>query len=73
MVGPEDLVGDVTGEVEKDGDVLVLRRIRVRYKLRVPDGVRDTVERVREFHADRCPVARSIRGAIDVQTEVDYQ
>jgi hypothetical protein len=25
-VGPEDLVGEVTGEIEKDGSVLVLRR-----------------------------------------------
>jgi organic hydroperoxide reductase OsmC/OhrA len=72
VLHPDDLVGDVTGEVEKDGRVLVLRRIHVTYKLRVPSEVRATVERVREAHADKCPVARSIKGAIDVTTAVKY-
>lgn len=72
MLEPDDLVGEVTGEVEKDGRVLVLRRIHVIYKLRVPHDVRDKVERVLELHADRCPVARSIKGAIDVTTAVQY-
>ena len=73
MVGPEDLVGEVTGEIEKDGSVLVLRRIHVRYKLRMPGDARETAERVHEMHADRCPVARSIKGAIEVSTEVVYE
>ena len=73
MVGPEDLVGDVIGEIEKDGSVLVLRRIHVRYRLRVPDDARETAERVHAMHADRCPVARSIKGAIEVTTEVQYE
>ena len=63
------------GEVEKDGGVLVIRRIHVHYKLRVPDpdAVRDTVARVLEMHADRCPVARSLKGAIEITTEVGFQ
>jgi uncharacterized OsmC-like protein len=65
----------VVGEVEKDGGVLVIRRIHVNYKLHVPnpDEVRDTVARVLEMHIDKCPVARSIKGAIEVTTDVEYQ
>jgi uncharacterized OsmC-like protein len=65
----------VVGEVEKDGGVLVIRRIHVNYKLSVPnpDEVRDTVARVLEMHIDKCPVARSIKGAIEVTTEVEFQ
>ena len=65
----------MVGEVEKDGGVLVIRRIHVNYKLRVPnpDEVRDTVARVLEMHVDKCPVARSIKGAIEVTTEVEFQ
>ena len=63
----------MVGEVEKDGDVLVLRRVHVKYKLRVSQEVRDTVARVLEMHADKCPVARSIKGAIEVTTEVEFQ
>jgi uncharacterized OsmC-like protein len=72
-VGPDDLVGEVTGEIEKDGSVLVLRRVHVTYRLRVPDDAREKVDRALKTHADMCPVARSIKGAIEVTTEVDYQ
>ncbi len=73
MVGPEDLTGEVVGCIEKDGKVLVLRRVHVTYRLRAPGADRDTVERVRAAHADSCPVARSIKGAIGVTTEVKYR
>ncbi len=65
----------MVGEVEKDSGVLVIRRIHVNYKLRVPDPdeVRDTVARVLEMHADKCPVARSLKGAIEVTTAVEFQ
>ncbi len=65
----------MVGDVEKDGGVLVLRRIHVNYKLRVPepDEVRDTVTRVLEMHVDKCPVARSFKGAIEVTTAVAFQ
>ena len=65
----------MVGEVEKDSGVLVIRRIHVNYKLRVPDPdeVRDTVARVLEMHADKCPVARSLKGAIEVTMAVEFQ
>ena len=59
------------GEVEKDGKVLVIKRIHVTYTLRgVPDEDVETVDRVHGFHADYCPVARSIRDSIDITTRV---
>ncbi len=65
----------MVGDVEKDGGVLVLRRIHVNYKLQVPepDEVRETVARVLEMHVDKCPVARSFKGAIEVTTAVEFQ
>jgi organic hydroperoxide reductase OsmC/OhrA len=51
--------------------VLVIRRITVRYRLGVPEGRREDVERVHSFHARFCPVARSLEGAIDVRTELE--
>ena len=65
----------MVGEIEKDDGVLVIRRIHVNYKLHVPDPdeVRDTVARVLEMHVDKCPVARSLKGAIDVTTAVEFQ
>ena len=67
------LVGDVTGEIEKDGSVLVVKRIHVDYRLRgVSDEDRPTVDRVLGFHADKCPVARSISPQIEITTAVVY-
>ena len=49
----------------------MIKRIHVRYHLRVNDNADlATVERVHAFHADKCPVARSIRDAIAISTEV---
>jgi len=49
----------------------VIKRIHVRYLLRVAaDADLAVVERVHGFHADKCPVARSIGAAIASSTEL---
>jgi len=65
----------VVGEVEKEGGILVIRRIHVKYKLYVPnpDEVRDTVARVVKMHVDKCAVARSLKGAIEITTELEFR
>ena len=50
----------------------MLRRIHAAYTLTVtPEVDRSTVERVLGFHAGYCPVARSIRDAIDITTSLE--
>jgi len=56
--------------VEKEEGVLVIRRIHVTYRLRADEEDRETVERVHEMHAAKCPVYRTLSGCIDVTTEV---
>lgn len=49
----------------------MIKRIRVRYQLGVDVGAdRAVVDRVHGFHAERCPVARSIGAAIEITTEL---
>ena len=51
---------------------MVIERITV-YRLRgVPDDRREEVERVHGFHPRFCPVARSLDGGIDVQTQLQF-
>ena len=52
--------------------VLVIRSIRVDYRLDVEDGQRETAERVHGFHAGFCPVARSLEGAIEIETHLHW-
>ena len=62
----------MVGEIEDDGGVLVIRRISVTYRIAVPGDRREEVERVNGFHARFCPVARSVMGSIDIETEVEF-
>lgn len=48
--------------------MLVIKRIHVLFHLKAPASVRDTVERVHGFFAQKCPVYRSIHMAIDITT-----
>jgi len=59
--------------VEKEGKVLVIKRIHVTYHLKLEPENLETAERVHDFHADYCPVARSIRGCIDITTELQTE
>jgi uncharacterized OsmC-like protein len=52
--------------------VLVIKRIHVRYLLRVDAGVdREKVQRAFDHHMPRCPVYRSIGGSIDCTTQLE--
>ncbi len=58
------LSADVTGEVETEDGVLVIRRIHVAMRLDAPSEVRETVQRVHEMYAMRCPLYRTLHNAI---------
>ena len=60
------LVGDITGEVETEDNVLVIRRIHVAMRLITPESNRETVERVHGFYAMRCPLYRTLHNAIQL-------
>jgi uncharacterized OsmC-like protein len=50
----------------------VIRRIHVRYGgLQVSDEQRETINRVVATHAEGCPVARSLKGSIEITTSLE--
>jgi uncharacterized OsmC-like protein len=51
--------------------VLVIRRITVTYRIALAEEHHDTARRVLEFHARACPVARSLEGAIAIETKLE--
>ncbi len=51
--------------------MLVIKRITVTYRISLPEEHHDTARRVLEVHARACPVARSIEGAIEVETKLE--
>ena len=65
------LVADVTGEVETDEGVLVIRRIHVAMRLVAAESARPTVDRVHGVYAMRCPLYRTLHDAIALSSSVD--
>lgn len=61
------------GEVETVGRVLVVRRIHVTYHLRLAAEQRETATRVHGFHADSCPMARTIRDCVEISTALEME
>jgi hypothetical protein len=47
------------------GGVLRISRIRLRYRFRAPEGLREKAERALAVYADACPAYQSIKGCID--------
>ena len=65
------LTADVTGEVEAEDGVLVIRRIHVAMRLVAPEEVRPTIERVHDVYAMRCPLYRTLRNAIQLTSSFE--
>jgi uncharacterized OsmC-like protein len=65
------LTADVTGEVETEEGVLVIRRIHVAMRLAALEQTREVVERVHGLYAMHCPLYRTLRGAIALSSSVD--
>ncbi len=67
----DNLEADTIGEVEDEGKVLVIKRIKHSMRLSASEEDRETVERVLRVYADSCPVARSLKGSIEITSELD--
>ncbi len=65
------LSADVTGEVETEDGVLVIRRIHVRFRLAAPPDTHETVQRVHGMYAMRCPLYRTLHTAIALTSSVE--
>ena len=64
---------EVTGEIEAEDRVLMIKRIRVRYGLKLRRDQREAAERAHGLHADRCPVARTLKGCVEITTELHLE
>ncbi len=60
------LTADVTGEVETEDDVLVIRRIHVAMLLVAPEAARKAAERMHSIYAMRRPLYRTLHKAIQL-------
>ena len=60
------LTGDITGEVESEDGVLVIRRIHLAMRLVAPEEARAVVERVHQVYAMHCPLYRTFHKTLQL-------
>jgi uncharacterized OsmC-like protein len=67
----DKLTADVTGEVEVEDGVLVIRRIHVSMHLVALEQAKEKIERVHELYPMHCPLYRTLHKAIQLTSSVD--
>jgi uncharacterized OsmC-like protein len=65
------LTAEVTGEVETEDNVLVIRRIHVAMRLAAEPELKDTIERVHGMYAMNCPLYRTLHKAIQLTSSYE--
>jgi len=70
-LAPEDIAATAEGTNEVVDGIIRLTGIHVRYRLRIPAGTRETVDRALSRHRDKCPTAQSLMGAVTVDWTAD--
>jgi hypothetical protein len=60
------LTGEITGEVEIEDNVLVIRRIHVAMRLMAPQELKPVVERVHEMYPMHCPLYRTFHKTLQL-------
>jgi len=59
---------EVEGDIEEgDNKVLLLTKVRIKYKMKIPKGRREQAERSLSLHHSRCPVSQSVERGIRVE------
>ena len=72
-LGPDDLVAEVEGVNEMRGKVPVLTELRIHYRMRIPEGTRETVEKILSRHQEFCPSAQTLKGAVEISWTADIE
>jgi uncharacterized OsmC-like protein len=65
------LTAEVTGEVETEDNVLVIRRIHVAMRLVAASEMKDKIERVHGMYAMNCPLYRTLHKAIQLTSSYE--
>jgi uncharacterized OsmC-like protein len=65
------LTAEVTGEVETEDNVLVIRRVHVAMRLVAEPRLKDKIERVHGMYAMNCPLYRTLHEAIELTSSYE--
>jgi uncharacterized OsmC-like protein len=61
----------VEGVNEVRDGLPVLTAVRLHYRLRIPAGTREVVDRALAKHQEKCPTAATLKGAVELSWTAD--
>src|SRR6204780_4631456 len=70
---PDKLQVEAEGKIEEVEGKMILTQVSLRYRLKIPQGKRVSVEKALEHHASFCAVSESIRRGIVVEWEGEIE
>ncbi|MCJ7641799.1 MAG: OsmC family protein [Desulfobacterales bacterium] len=71
---PEDRYwADVEGDIENVDNVLKITEIRVKYHLKVPQGMAEEVNEAFSSYLTLCPAAQSVMGCIRIKDDITIE
>lgn len=63
---------EVDGDIEEgENRVLLLTKVHIKYRMKIPKGKREQAERALSLHHSRCPVSQSVERGIRVEWSAD--
>lgn len=69
----DTMSAEVEGLIEQVGHGIKITTIRVHYRLKIPAGRRTEAERAVAVHEKGCPASQSVRPAITVEWDAEYE
>ena len=70
-LGPDDIAASATGVNDLVNGIVRLISVTINYRLTIPAGTRDAVDRALSRHQEKCPTAMSLAPAIAISWTAD--
>ena len=70
-LAPDAIAASATGVNELVNNMVRLTSIQVRYRLTIPAGTREAVDRALSRHQEKCPTATSLAAAVAISWTAD--
>jgi organic hydroperoxide reductase OsmC/OhrA len=70
---PEAISASATGVNDLVNGLVRLTEIRVHYRLRIPSGTRESVDRALARHQEKCPTATSLAAAVRISWTAEIE
>lgn len=70
---PDAISASATGVNDLVNGLVRLTEIRVHYRLRIPPGTRESVDRALSRHQEKCPTATSLAAAVGIRWTAEIE